>query len=138
MNEAWSLVAQGGVGAVLLVVLWMITHSGELRTRHEMDAWEKRTVRAEQQVDKLIPAVEALTDQMRDTTRITGDTMRITGDVMAAQRETALTVQEVAGIQREQLQVMRQLLEGQRQGGLRAGRNEARQTASEDRDQRTF
>lgn len=58
LPEAWGSILQLGVSGVLLLVLYLVTTTGQLRTRFEAQAWEDRAKRAESQVDRLIPAVE--------------------------------------------------------------------------------
>jgi hypothetical protein len=60
--SGWEPFLQLGVGGVLLMVLWLIVDRGALRTKFEASAWESRAIRAEEQVDRLLPAVAALND----------------------------------------------------------------------------
>lgn len=62
--ESWGPFIQLGVGGILLLVLWMIV-KGELRTTQEVKTQQERTLRAEGQVDKLLPAVEQNTDTLK-------------------------------------------------------------------------
>lgn len=61
----WQLVREFGVVGFVLLVLYLLVRTGDLRTRFEADAWEERARRAEQQVDALLPAVTALTQEVR-------------------------------------------------------------------------
>ena len=64
-----SLVAQGGGGAaVTLLFVLLAIKAGWLRTDFEVSAWRARAERAEGQVDKLLPAVEKLTDTVERST----------------------------------------------------------------------
>jgi hypothetical protein len=62
--ENWGPFIQLGVGGILLLVLWLIV-KGELRTTQEITTQKERTLRAEGQVDKLLPAVEQNTETLK-------------------------------------------------------------------------
>lgn len=61
---------------MVLLVLWLIVKSGDLRTKFEMQSWEARSQRAEQQADTLLGSMakhtEAL-DELADTVRALKD-----------------------------------------------------------------
>lgn len=64
----WEPFLQMGAAGIVLLILFLVVRTGDLRTRFEADAWERRAIRAEEQVDKLIPAVEHLVEQVKEMT----------------------------------------------------------------------
>lgn len=61
MGGEWSAIVQLGGAGVLVLFLWLIVKDGALRTKFEMTVREERTTRAEDLVDKMLPAILALT-----------------------------------------------------------------------------
>jgi hypothetical protein len=69
----WEPFLQLGSPGLVLLVLWLIVKSGDLRTKFEVASWESRTVRAETQVDTLLPALTEQTkaiDELADMVRL--------------------------------------------------------------------
>lgn len=60
MQPVYQLVVQGGAIAVFLLVFGSLLR-GWLRTKQEVDTWQARAMRAESQVDTLVPAITAQT-----------------------------------------------------------------------------
>lgn len=74
--EGWGSFIQLGSPGIVLLVLWLIVKSGDLRTRFESLAWESRSTRAEQQADALLASIDKHTkalDDLSDTIRALKD-----------------------------------------------------------------
>lgn len=76
MDSAWAAFLQLGAPGVVLLVLWLIVKTGDLRTRFEASVWESRSNRAEQQADTLLVSMTKHTqalDELADTVRALKD-----------------------------------------------------------------
>lgn len=67
----WEAFVQLGISGVVLLVLYLVVRTGDLRTRYEAEAWRLRSDRAEEQVDRILPAMDRLTEQARSLTEQT-------------------------------------------------------------------
>lgn len=64
MPDAWGPFLQLGVGGIVLLVLFLVVKTGDLRTRFELESEKSRRERAEAMVDTLLPALDKLTDSI--------------------------------------------------------------------------
>jgi hypothetical protein len=70
MPDAWSPFIQLGVGGIVLLVLYLIVRTGDLRTKFELESEKSRRERAESMVDTMLPAIERLTEAVEGLARL--------------------------------------------------------------------
>lgn len=67
-TDTWGWVFYAGALGVALLVLFLISVTGQLRTKYELEAWKRQTERSEAQVDTLLPAMREMTQAVKELT----------------------------------------------------------------------